>query len=221
MNVKPTGIIFYGVCQIATENCSAKEGGVVTAVLTLLEANNQIKVCKSCLDYQIRNRIWNIEGAYVPNMKRMLDLAVVNNEGKVVIAVEVKTGRNISLKLAEQIAYQIISTQQITNIPYFFLVTPSFCYMWKITNGSFNELQTISVDSYVSEVSKKLKIPFDNLETTQNKTEKTTLTREKEHMLFERIVKNLFKEKSFIHTLPKEVADNFENSEILMEYVFS
>lgn len=218
MNVKPTGIIFYGVCQIATENCSAKEGGVVTAVL---DCNNQIKVCKSCLDYQIRNRVWNIEGAYVSNMKRMLDLAVVNNEGKVVIAVEVKMGKNISSKLAEQIANKIVIMQQITDVPYFFLVTPTFCYIWKIVKGSLNELQTISVDSYISEVSKKLKIPFDNLETAQDKSEKTALTREKEHLLFERLVKNLFKEKSFIHALPKEVADNFENSEILMEHVFS
>jgi hypothetical protein len=220
MNVIPTGVIFYGVCQIASENCTAKEGGVVTAVQRL-PVIEQVNVCKTCLDYQVRNREWNIEGAYVSGMKHQLDLAVVDNEGKVVIAIEAKLGKNINQQLATQIASQIITREQMDNIPFFFLVTPAYCYIWKIVNGSLNDLQMINIDSYISEIYDKLGIKFEDSETNEyHKTQNTSLSKIKEHLFFERSVKYLLEDKSFIYSLPKEIANNLEKSQVYMEYVF-
>jgi hypothetical protein len=219
MNVIPTGIIFYGVCQVVSEHCHAKEGGAITAVHTL-PFNEQVNVCKTCLDYQIRERIWNIEGAYVPNMKRMLDLAVVDSSGKVVIAVEVKNRQDINQQSATQIATQIVAREQIFSIPFFFLVTPTFCYSWEIINGSLNNLQAISVASYLPKIYEKLGIPFtDSNATESHKTQSTSLSKAKEHLLLERVTKNLFGEKCFIHLLPKKIADQLESSQVHMEYV--
>lgn len=219
MNVTPTGIIFYGVCQIASEHCNAREGGVVTAVRTA-PIDGQVNVCKTCLDEQIRNRLWHIEGAYVPNMRHLLDLAVVDSSGKVVIGVEVKNKKTINQQSATQLATQLIAREKMSSIPFFFLVTPEYCYTWKVVDGSLNDAKMIKLDSYIPKIYGQLGMVLDDAKMdASHAVQKSSSSLAKEHMLLERASKHLLEDEDFIHSLPKEISEHFENSKVCMEYV--
>ena len=63
LNIKTTGEILEGICDIKLENCKAKESGIVTIVHSTDEDNKQILVCKSCLHKMIRKDFWYVRGA--------------------------------------------------------------------------------------------------------------------------------------------------------------
>lgn len=62
MRVEPTGIVVFGVCDVQIGRRVAKVLSPITAVWTT-PGGNQINVCKSCLDDQLRSGAWAIEGA--------------------------------------------------------------------------------------------------------------------------------------------------------------
>ncbi|MDM8544259.1 hypothetical protein QUF90_24540 [Desulfococcaceae bacterium HSG9] len=62
MKIEPSGVVMIGRCNIRTEACTAKNVGPVTAIWS---GNNQIDVCRECLDEKIRLDEWQIEGAKI------------------------------------------------------------------------------------------------------------------------------------------------------------
>jgi hypothetical protein len=61
MNVETSGVVMFGVCDIQTGRCLAKEGAPITAVWS--PSRKQINVCGACLDEQLKTGTWKIEGA--------------------------------------------------------------------------------------------------------------------------------------------------------------
>lgn len=221
MNVIPTGAIFYGVCQVLSEYCSAREGGAVTAVHTL-PTQGQINVCKICLDHQIRNRDWKIEGASVTGMREQLDIAVVDDEGKVLVAVEVKNWGHPTQMWAKKIAAQMIARQRLASIPFFSLVTPSYSYVWQIADGTIIDESLVEIDitSSVHRISEQLGIVADEFLINDGAEFKhSPFLAAKKHMQLERIMKHLFEDKEFISRLPENIFNQKKNTEVLMEYV--
>ncbi len=60
MKIEPSGVVMIGRCSVETKVCSAKNVGPVTAVWG---GNNQIDVCRECLDEKVRLGEWQIKGA--------------------------------------------------------------------------------------------------------------------------------------------------------------
>jgi hypothetical protein len=221
MNVIPTGAIFYGICQISSEQCSAKEGGAVTAIRTS-PIQEQINVCKACLDYQIRNRKWHINGAYVPGMRVQLDLAVIDSAGNVVIAVEVKNWGHPSPSWANKIAIQTIARDGLSAIPYLLLATPTLCYICEIVHGLINDdnIVEVNVAIEIAKISKTLNVEPDTLNINDGaEFRNSPYTAAKKHMELERCLKYLLEDRDFISRLPPKIIRYFKDSEVRMEYV--
>jgi hypothetical protein len=60
--VEPSGVVMKGVCNIQTDQCTAKEEGPITAVWGP-PGRTQINVCRACLEEKIRRGEWEVEGA--------------------------------------------------------------------------------------------------------------------------------------------------------------
>ncbi len=61
-NVEPSGVVMHGVCDLQTEDCTAKAGGAITAVCGP-PGQTQINVCRACLEDKMRCGEWGVEGA--------------------------------------------------------------------------------------------------------------------------------------------------------------
>ncbi|MCP4699110.1 MAG: hypothetical protein GY862_19995 [Gammaproteobacteria bacterium] len=222
MKAIPTGVIFYGVCQMANEHCSAKEGGAVTAVF-LLPANEQVNVCKTCLDYKVKDRDWNIEGAYVPGMKRQFDVAVLDKDNNIVLAAEVKTWAHPTPQWAAKIATQMESRNYLSGIHLFLLVTPKSIYLWRVADGQIvkKSVQEIEAAAHILRVSASLELAQDEFIISE-KTEFSNypFKTAKKHMQLERIAKHLLSDKQFISLLPEDIGKKLlKGTDVFMEYV--
>ena len=60
--VEPSGVVLKGICNIKTEQCTAKEEGPITAVWGP-PGRTQINVCRACLEEKMRLGEWEVEGA--------------------------------------------------------------------------------------------------------------------------------------------------------------
>ncbi len=83
-DVKATGVVFTGRCEIRSATCSAKEGGAVTAVW---DEQRQVDVCGHCIEAMVRAGEWRIAGA---RFRSHADVAVLDADGRPLLIVEVK-----------------------------------------------------------------------------------------------------------------------------------
>ncbi|HHG3603293.1 TPA: hypothetical protein ACPVZ0_004704 [Vibrio parahaemolyticus] len=222
MRVIPTGAIFHGFCQVQSEYCNARDGGVVTAVQSV-ETYQQVNVCKTCLDNQIRTRQWNIEGASVPGMKYQLDIAAISNDsGNVLIAIEVKNWLHANIEWAQKIVSQINRRKPLPNCNYFMLATPSFLYVWNMNDGYIldDSVIELKVDSYLERIANRLDLSInDYIVNDGGEFKNSPHTSAKKHMLLERIMKSALVSETFINILPIEVVNILKDSRVEVEYI--
>ena len=62
MRVEPSGVVMFGICSAQTAACVARQQAPITAVWTV-PGRTQIDVCSACLDRNIEDGIWDVEGA--------------------------------------------------------------------------------------------------------------------------------------------------------------
>lgn len=211
MKVVPTGAVFYAVCNIKSENCKAKEGGAVTTVL-LADSYEQVNTCKVCLNQKLRSGEWNVEGSRVSNMREVLDLAVVDPQGRVLVAVEIKINSSRHKKREKHILEQMSSKSSLRDVQYFVFATPDLILVCERNSddphANLHKLVRLSP---------KLSDPnFENLR--QGETS-SPLMKSKRHMLLERSFSKYFKTNTFTNELPNNIKNIFDSNEIVMEYV--
>lgn len=103
MQVMPTGIIFYGICNVRTSKCVAGSGAPVTAVWTP-PGRIQVNVCKPCLDENIRQGEWIVKGARVRGMKQgFADIAVYSPDNELQMIAEIRNRLGASPEWAKKI----------------------------------------------------------------------------------------------------------------------
>jgi hypothetical protein len=61
MKIEPTGILFEAICDIQTEQCTARSAAPVTAVWS--PPGPDTGECLSCLYEMVRRDEWQVEGA--------------------------------------------------------------------------------------------------------------------------------------------------------------
>ncbi|WP_176081441.1 hypothetical protein [Paraburkholderia tropica] len=220
MNVVPTGAIFYAVCDIRSDRCSAPEGGAVTAVMN--EAGEQINVCKTCLDHQVKFRLWHIEGARVPGMKEQLDIAAIDRTGRVVVIVEVKTKLASNEAWATDTATRLMSRTSISTATCLMIFTPEVLYAWEVIERRLlGETCVVSrIGESVSSMAKELKLDPSEYAAEPNKEIRgAPHTAAKRHMQLERIAMGLLRKPSFLDSVPLFARERLANTELLREYV--
>lgn len=134
MQVMPTGIIFYGICKVQTRRCVAVNGAPVTAVWTP-PGRIQVNVCKPCLDEQIRQGRWIVEGARVRGMRQGLaDIAVWSPDNELQLVVEIRNRLGSSSEQAERIYSEAMNAPFVSETPFFLLALPDRFHLWQQEN---------------------------------------------------------------------------------------
>lgn len=135
MKVMPTGIIFLGICKVQTSKCVATTGGPVTAVWTA-PGRIQRNTCKPCLEEQIRQGKWIVEGARIRGMRQqaLVDIAVYSPDNELQLIVEVKTQLGRSPDWANEVYSKVMDTPFLSEAPYFLLALPDRFYLWQQEN---------------------------------------------------------------------------------------
>ncbi|WP_186104505.1 hypothetical protein [Burkholderia gladioli] len=220
MNVVPTGAIFYAVCDVRSDRCSAPEGGAVTAVMT--EAGEQINVCKTCLDHQVKFRLWQIEGARVPGMKEQLDIAAIDQTGQVVVIVEVKTKSTPNEAWATDTATRLMSRTSILTATCLMIFTPEVLYAWEVIEKRLlGETYVASrIGESVSSMAQELGLDPSEYAAERNREMRgAPFTAAKRHMQLERIAMGLLRKSSFSDFVPPFARERLVNTELRREYV--
>ncbi len=57
VRVEPSHVVMWGICEVRTDACSAKDGGAVTAVWTF-PGRNQANVCNECYEKKKESGEW-------------------------------------------------------------------------------------------------------------------------------------------------------------------
>jgi hypothetical protein len=86
MRIEPSGVVFVGICNIQTEKCVAKSPSPITAIWTS-PGRMQVDVCRPCLEEQICDGKWEIQGARVT---KRTDIAVYSPGKKLQLVVEIR-----------------------------------------------------------------------------------------------------------------------------------
>lgn len=207
MRVVPTGAVFYAVCDLKLEGCAARNGGAVTTVL-LPDNFEQVNTCKVCLNNEIRKGKWTIEGSRVWNMREVLDLAILDDTGKVVVAVEIKSHIRNNKRHIEKILQGMSSKQSLLGTPYFMYASPNTVAIYERSENILHELFTAKP---------YLTLPiFDNIDVN---TPKSPLMQAKQHMLLEREFAKYFKSDVFLRCLPNKLKVVFSENKVYMEHV--
>ena len=220
MNVVPTGTIFYAVCDVRSDQCSAPEGGAVTAVMN--EASEQINVCKTCLDHQIKIRFWHIEGARVPGMKEQLDIAAIDQSGRVIVIIEVKTKPASNGAWATDTATRLMSRTSISTATCLMIFTPEALYAWEVIDMRLiGEACVVShIGDFVSSMAKELRLTPSEYAAELNKEMRDApFTAAKRHMQLERIAMELLRKPSFLDVVPQFARERLAKTELRREYV--
>lgn len=207
MRVVPTGAVFYAVCELKLDNCAAREGGAVTTVL-LSDTLEQVNTCKVCLNNKIREGEWAVEGSRVSNMRESLDLAILDNTGEVIVAVEIKSHiRNQKMRV-KKILEGMSLKQSLLGTPYFAYASPNTVAIYERLEDSLHEL-------FISKPDLTLPMFIDAVGDTPS----SPLMQAKQHMLLERAFARYFKSDAFLRELPKNLKVVFSENEVFMEYV--
>jgi hypothetical protein len=59
VRVEPSHVVMWGICDVRTDVCSAKDGGPVTAVWTF-PGRNQVNVCNDCYEKKKERGEWTV-----------------------------------------------------------------------------------------------------------------------------------------------------------------
>lgn len=220
MIVSPTGAIFYGICNVRTDHCSALDGGAITAVMN--EHGNQINVCKTCLSHQIKHRLWNIEGASVPGMKHQIDIAGLDDHQQVIAVIEVKTQQKSDSVWAAKIASRQLSRTKLSSVLCMLVLTPSTMFSWEVAEGELvgKTLERMDVEAFIVSAARELGIE-KHAYTVENGEElrNAGFTAAKKHMHFEHIVAHLFEKHDFLQSMPHPIANILQRANFRREYV--
>lgn len=139
MKIEPSGVFMIGVCDIGTDLCSARENSAITAVHRTI-GGSQINVCKPCLDEMVRSGKWEIKGAKVSGMKRIIDLAAIRPDGSVVLAVEAKINIRLHGLAIKDFIDREVNKWREFGIENFLLATPSTIYLCQNIQDPIYEL---------------------------------------------------------------------------------
>ncbi len=130
MVIEPSGVVLKGVCEIRSDVCIAKTTASITAVWTLPQ-RTQVNVCKPCLDKQIRDGVWEVPGAKI---SPRFDAVVYDRDGKIILAVEVKSTRDPSQasdRWARTVRRNLVAHYALPSSAPFMLVTePGHFFLW-------------------------------------------------------------------------------------------
>ncbi|MCR9942005.1 hypothetical protein [Vibrio owensii] len=210
MRVVPTGSILYGVCEIKSENCAARQGGAVTAIM-LPDTLEQVNTCKVCLNDKVRRGEWSIDGAQVSNMKEVLDIALIDKSGNIIAAIEVKFSDRKKTSV-EHTLQKMSSVNSLAETQYFIYASPQQIYIYQRENSSFDK-----------SISKCAMIKPDLTEPMFADviwdTPKSYLYKAKQGMLLERAFAKYFETSAFHNSLPRDLASEFESNQVVMSYV--
>ncbi len=165
MKVMPTGIIFLGICKVQTPKCVAATGGPVTAVLTA-PGRVQVNACKPCLEEQIRQGKWIVEGARVRGMRQqaLVDIAVYSQDNELQLIVEIKTRLGISPDWAKEAYSKVMDAPFLSEAPYFLLALPDRFHLWQQENTRgdrdspyfVDEQPRLFLEPYLTELSMRM-----------------------------------------------------------------
>jgi len=135
MKVMPTGVIFIGICKVGTPKCVAATGGSVTAVWAA-PGRVQMNACKPCLDEQIRQGKWIVEGARVRGMRQqaLVDIAVYSQDNELQLIAEIRTRLGSSPDWAKEVYSKVTDAPFLSGIPYFLLALPDRFHLWQQEN---------------------------------------------------------------------------------------
>ncbi|HGO6129751.1 TPA: hypothetical protein ACK3RK_008380 [Burkholderia cepacia] len=220
MIVSPTGAIFYGICQVLANHCSAPEGGAITAVMD--EHGNQINVCKTCLSHQVKHRLWNIEGASVPGMKHQIDIAGLNERQEVIAVIEVKTRQKADNAWAVKIATRQLSRAALSSVLCMLVLTPSTLFSWEVNEGelSGNSLERMDIEDFIASVALELGLERQAYTVESDEELRNAgFTAAKKHMQLERVVARLFERRDFLQSVPRPIAEILQRATFHREYV--
>jgi hypothetical protein len=219
MYIKTTGEIFEGTCDIKLENCKAKEKGIVSTVFSPNEENKEIKVCNHCLNTLLKNRIWNIRGASVAEMKKLIDIAIVDHDKKILIAFELKNwkeeGVEKGLPWAERMKEMTLERMKDLNAETLIIVTYEGFYIFR----EFQEICFINLQQeFISSINTKNLLDSDIFI-----TEKTEFTRKPElvdlkHDRFIEIIESFIKDDNTLKLLPIETREIIKANTIIKKH---
>jgi len=118
--VTATGVIFIGICKVRTPRCVAATGGPVTAVWTA-PGRVQVNACKPCLEEQIRQGRWIVEGARVRGMRQqaLVDIAVYSQDDELQLIAEIKTRLGVSYDWAKEAYFKVMDAPFLSEAPFF------------------------------------------------------------------------------------------------------
>lgn len=220
MYIETTGEIFIGTCDVKTSECVAKENGVVTKVLSPHESKT-ITVCNVCLNEMVKNRIWNIKGASVAEMKEKVDIAVLSDH-TIQIAIEVKNWKQPGKEWAERMKDMAFDRMNKLHVPIFIVATYEGLYIFEeIIKDRFEQEYFIDLLSDIELSSKNLKFSYDNLFVNDpNEFRLDPNQVEIKHEKFVEILEDLLTKQNILNKLPKHISDLIKPLKIKKNYIF-
>jgi hypothetical protein len=125
--IETTGIVFRGECSIRTGQCTALNGGAITAVWEM-PSRRQINVCSSCLTEMVREGKWETP---VAGFRSRADIIIKNKDGNVVFVAEIKNNHELDEEVSAEKTYsELLRMHSIPKSDYFLLVAPEKSYLW-------------------------------------------------------------------------------------------
>ena len=138
MKIAPTGLIFYGLCEIRSKVCVANNGVAPITSVWSPPGNTQINVCHACLNYNIKKGRWNIDGAITFDMKQVVDIAIIDFNGNVNIIIEVKNMSSDKSGLIETVR----RNEYTSNFKYIIIAAPLTFYIYNENGVELNKITT-------------------------------------------------------------------------------
>lgn len=216
MYIETTGEIFIGKCEVQTDNCKAKKEGSVTKVLSPHESKS-INVCNVCLTKMVQDRVWNIKGASVPEMKEIVDIAIIL-DGFIQLALEAKNWKEAGVNWAERMKDMAFDRMRKLNVAFFILATYEGFYIF----DSFSA-QPFFVDlsSDIEKGSNELKISYESLFISDaNEFRLDPALVEKKHNNFVEILEYLLTMRTIVDKLPEHISKLIQHGNIKKKYIF-
>ena len=206
MYIETTGQIIEGTCNIQRAHCKANPKGVITIVISPNESNKEIHVCNVCLHELLQERLWTIKGALVPEMKKFVDLAVVDQENNIIIAFEVKNWKETGVEKGESWAKRMyemaMERMQNLNTRIFVLVTFEGFYIFKekLSEPIFVNFES-EIHSFIQKIQPNREI---FIEDKREFTTQPALVDQKHTMLID-IVEQFIMAQNTLDKLPQDI----------------
>jgi hypothetical protein len=127
MKIIPTGKIDLGICQVQTPKCLAITR---SPIIFFIVSDQEMTVCKACLEENIRSGLWEVEGARI---NQRADIAVYDKQLKLQLVIETKNPRRPgaeTVRHAIEIRRNLLAHAGIPYSPYFMVAFPHKLFLW-------------------------------------------------------------------------------------------